>query len=585
MRHAGAAPLLLTAWSYFLGAGSASVEPGGDSGFRSALGSFLLPALSAVVPRLFWVSGAAVDPPGESPDFDCAQLITGSAKQATEMIVVRKTFPIRFCIRFLPRLSPPKRSPRLMRAIDATLPLELDGPFRVLEVVARDVNRERISRALDGAAAYGLRSMIAMRCIHSLFLLAIISACSDPRAMHITSDGEATFTPPAGDDTPTIHAPPSPLANVRLMLAGQDVLDASIDRGGGIWAVSATHVFYFKPGATSPFTYDQGNGLARGWRTWQDTYYSGSAAAPQTFPVSFSAVAGAAPGEAIVGNVGAIADRLAIDPASGAVLRVDNMSVSSAQTGGGEELGEHIKRVVATHTIAVDLNGTYDGTAYVGGWHGFEAFHGLDGDCGCLAFEEHQHFIPGADRNWCDDAGASNGCWGGDVRGLAIAANGDVWAGDRHFLQQLAQRSLGARTGLFDRGVGWTTAVDVFPGVRDELHGLAVDDAGGLWIGSEGNGLAYLDSSRRAVFWSRAHRLPMSTLHGVVVDGSGAVWVATAKAGLARFNPLTSEWRYYTDASGLPSSTINALQLDAIGQRHTLLVATASGLAIFSTDQ
>jgi hypothetical protein len=418
-----------------------------------------------------------------------------------------------------------------------------------------------------------------------MFLFAIACGCSDPRTMHIASDGESTFTPPAGADTPVVHAPPSPLAGVRVLLAGQEILDASTDRGGGIWAVSASTVFYFKPGATSPFTYDQRNGLARGWRTWQDVYYSGSAAAPATFPVSFSAVAGAAPGEAIVGNIGAIADRLSVDVASGAVVRVDNMSVGAAQTGGGEELGEHIKRVVATHTIAVDLNGTYDGTAYIGGWHGFEAFHGLDSDCGCLAFEEHQHFIPGADRNWCDDAGTSNGCWGGDVRGLAIAANGDVWAGDRHFLQQLPQRSLGARTGLFDSGVTWTVAVDVFAGVRDELHGLAVDSSGGLWIGSEGNGLAFLDASRHLVFFSRARRLPMSTLHGVVVDGSGAVWIATAKAGLARFRPSRGDWAYYTEASGLPSPAINALQLDGLGGGHTLLVATANGLATFATDQ
>jgi hypothetical protein len=414
-----------------------------------------------------------------------------------------------------------------------------------------------------------------------VFALVAATGCSDARSSQIAADGSATFAPASGSDAPIEHAPASPLSDVRVVLAGQGVLDASTDRGGGIWAVTGAKAYYFAPGTTSPRTYDQADGLARGWRTWQDTYYSGTATAPATLPVTFSAIAGAAPGEAIIGNVGAIADRVTVDPASGAVLRVDNMKVTTAQSGSGEELSEHIKRVVATHTIAVSLDGTYDGTAYVGGWHGFEAFHGLGGDCGCLAFEEHRHFIPGADMNWCDSAGQSDGCWGGDVRGLAITPDGDVWAGDRHFLQRLAQRSVGPHAGLFDDGVTFTAAIDVFPLVRDEIHGLA-SDGDGVWVASEGNGLAYVGGNGKPVYWSRDQRLPMNTLHGVVVDGSGAVWIATAAAGLARFDPTANAWSYYTSASGLPSNNINAIYVDSFDGRQTLYVATANGLAIFA---
>lgn len=423
-----------------------------------------------------------------------------------------------------------------------------------------------------------------MRLIPLALALAIASGCSDPRVAHITGDGSPTFTPPRGADTPVAHAAPSPLAQVRILLAGQGVLDASTDRGGGVWAVTAAAVFYFRPGVATPSRYDQSAGLARGWRTWQDTYYSGTANAPAALPVTFSAIAGAAAGEAIVGNVGAIADRITVDPSSGTLVAVENMKVTMAQSGSGEELAEHLKRVVATHTIAVDLDGTFNGTAYVGGWHGFSAFHGLDGDCGCLAFEEHQHFIPGAELGWCDSAGTANGCWGGDVRGLAIAPNGDIWAGDRHFVQRLAQRSLGPHTGLFDRGVAWTAAIDVFPAVRDEVHGLATD-GDGVWIGSEGNGLAYLAGDKPLVYWSREHRLPMNTLHGVVVDAAGGVWIATASAGLARYRPSGGDWSYYTAESGLPSSSINAIAVDRMaGGGRTLLVATANGLAMFGID-
>ena len=52
-----------------------------------------------------------------------------------------------------------------------------------------------------------------------------------------------------------------------------------------------------------------------------------------------------------------------------------------------------IKRVVAVWKVIVDLNGTFRGTAYLGGFHGFYAMHGMSGDCGCIVFEEHQHYI------------------------------------------------------------------------------------------------------------------------------------------------------------------------------------------------
>src|SRR6202012_3056821 len=124
----------------------------------------------------------------------------------------------------------------------------------------------------------------------------------------------------------------------------------------------------------------------------------------------------------------------------------ENMQVTMANVNASssEEYPEHLARVVATHAVLADLDGTYHGTAYLGGWHGFEALHGLTADCGCLDFEEHQHFIPGADLNWCDSSGSDGGCWDGDVWGLARTADGDIWAGDRHFVPLLKQGSIRA---------------------------------------------------------------------------------------------------------------------------------------------
>src|SRR6185437_180572 len=121
---------------------------------------------------------------------------------------------------------------------------------------------------------------------------------------------------------PVAHAPPTPLSSVGSMLAGVNVADVSTDQGGGIWAVSDSTVYYFPPGATTPFTYDQGDGLARGWHTWKDPYFNGTDDNPAVLPVTFSAVAGATAGQAVVGNIGAIGDRLRVDPKTGDVQSV-----------------------------------------------------------------------------------------------------------------------------------------------------------------------------------------------------------------------------------------------------------------------
>jgi hypothetical protein len=372
------------------------------------------------------------------------------------------------------------------------------------------------------------------------------------------------------------HAPATPLPGTRRLLDGIDVLDVSTDSGGGIWAVSAAKVYYFPPGSAAPVTYDQSNGLARGWTTWQDPYFTGTPDNPAVLPVTFSAVGGATPGQAVVGNIGAIADRLVVDPASGAVRSIENLKISPTSTGDAD-LQYHGVRVVATHKVLANVHGNLNGTAYLGGWHGFYALHGLNGDCGCASdFEEHQHYIP---PSGCDSSGPQFGCWDGDVWGLALTPKGDLWAGDRHFVQLLPQGSLGPRGGLM--GYVFGAAVDVFPGVRDEVHGLAVDAAGGVWVASDGNGLAYLQpDSWTPTYWSKATTLPLDFLHGAVLDRQGDLWIGTDGGGVARYHGAGNQWTYYTEASGLPDDRINTVYLDQYTTTSRIFIATQSGVVI-----
>jgi hypothetical protein len=390
---------------------------------------------------------------------------------------------------------------------------------------------------------------------------------SDGGAIHRSDLGGTSqpdggsFMPPGGSDPLVTHAPPTPITATRTLLGGLDVVDVSVDQGGGVWAVTTSNVYYFAPGRASPFVYNQSSGLARGWYTWTDTWFQ-----PGTYPVTFQSVAGATSGQAIVGNIGAIADRVQVNPSTGAIVRLDNMQVTTANTNAAE-YPEHVKRVVATWKAIVDLNGTFSGTAYVGGFHGFGAFHGLTADCACLAFEEHQHYI--------NDTIVG----GADARGMTFTPDGDVWEGDRDFLSFLPQRSKGSRVGLFD--YNFTVGLDVFANVRDEISSIASDAAGGVWVASDGNGLAYVAPTTHAMtYWSSATELPQNHLSAVAVDGAGRVWIGTRAGGVARLE-TSGTWTYFTAASGLPSDSVHAIYFDKLAATGRVWIATGNGIAEF----
>lgn len=390
-----------------------------------------------------------------------------------------------------------------------------------------------------------------------------------------------TFVPPS-DLGSVMHAPPGTLTGVTVLGAGTDFRDVSTDQGGGVWAVNNGNVYYFKGGATH--TYNQSSGLAQGKSTWLDDYWCAGdgIACPATWPVSFTSVAGGTPGEVVVGNIGYIADRLNVDPSSGAVQSVVGLQVTSTQQPDPTELKAQQQREVASWKVTLDLNGTINGTAYLGGWHGTSCLHNLGtprstGLCGqgCGDYEEHVHgFFNG---------GTQPG--GRDVRALAITAAGDLWMGDADVLSFMPQRSVGANADFFQPvvipGQPNASTLDVFPGVVDNTFGLALDAAGGIYVASHGNGLAYLAPGNYApTYWAAADKLPSNYLTSVAVDNVGDVWVGAETAGVARYRPSTKSWTYYTSSSGLPSNNIRAIYVDKYAPSgRTVWFATDNGVA------
>jgi hypothetical protein len=395
----------------------------------------------------------------------------------------------------------------------------------------------------------------------------------------ILGDG-GVFVPP-GDGGVAMPGPPIMSGHFTTYGAGVGFRDVSTDQGGGIWGATDHTIYYFSAGKA--FTYDQSSGLGQGHTTWTDKYWFGSESSPSTQPVSFTSVAGGMPGEVVVGNIGYIADRLDVDPGTGAVRDVVGLQVTSTQQPNPDELVAQQEREVATWKVVLDLDGTFGGTAYMGGWHGTACFHGMtqprsSGICGqgCGDYVEHVHAFSDSDT------------FGGDVHALAITAMGDLWMGDRKALYFMPQRSVGPNADFFQPiaipGQPNASYIDVFPGVVDDwIFGVAVDGAGGVWVASYGQGLAYLAPGTYAPsYWSTANGLPENYLTGVAVDGHGDVWVATQSSGAARYSPSTHAWSYVTTASGLPSNALRAVYVDPHHAGGSVYFATGNGVAVYA---
>jgi hypothetical protein len=400
------------------------------------------------------------------------------------------------------------------------------------------------------------------------------------------ADGGVFMPPPPGADmAPVQHAPPTTLAGLTTLSTGNDFQDVSTDQGGGVWAVTQAAAYYWPAGATTPYTYNQSSGLAQGQTSWVDTYWCAGdgVPCPYTWPVVFNSIAGGQSGQAVIGNQGFIADRLDVEPSSGAVRDVVGLQVSLTQQPDPTEMMQQQQRVVASWKVALDLNGTLGGTAYLGGWHGLSAFHGFmnsatTGICGsgCGNFEEHAHPI------------TQTNIEGRDIKAIAVTPEGDLWVGDADSLWFMPQRSVGANADFFQNPVipGQGAAyLDVFPGQTDNIDGVDLDGAGGIYVASSSNGLVYLAPSTYApTYWSAADKLPQDTLRSVAVDQAGDVWIGTQSAGVVRYTPSSGTWSYYTQAgSGLPSNDIRAIHVDKYAASgRTVYFATDNGIAIYT---
>lgn len=92
---------------------------------------------------------------------------------------------------------------------------------------------------------------------------------------------------------------------------------------------------------------------------------------------------------------------------------------------------------------------------------------------------------------------------------------------------------------------------------KDYVSCIYQADKGGLWIGTTGSGMLYIDLKTGAIkSFKKAKGLPNNFVYGILPDKANNLWVSTNK-GLSVFNIATEKFVNYTEVHGLMSNEFN----------------------------
>ena len=118
-------------------------------------------------------------------------------------------------------------------------------------------------------------------------------------------------------------------------------------------------------------------------------------------------------------------------------------------------------------------------------------------------------------------------------------------------------------------GYWLTFTTSTAPLVSDQVSAMAQDSGQRLWVGTN-KGISVYDASHvGAAAWltlTQASGLPTTTINAILRDPYGTMWVAT-DAGLGAWNPLSNTWTIYSTTNGaLSNNRVIALATDPAGQ-------------------
>ncbi|WP_114748054.1 hybrid sensor histidine kinase/response regulator transcription factor [Pleomorphovibrio marinus] len=103
-------------------------------------------------------------------------------------------------------------------------------------------------------------------------------------------------------------------------------------------------------------------------------------------------------------------------------------------------------------------------------------------------------------------------------------------------------------------------------------YAIFEDSRDDLWIGTGAKALNRMDKKREGIFHhfiadqNLSNGLSSHSIRHIVEDRQGYLWFATSGGGLCQYDPKTEYFTPYTQNDGLPSNTINRIEIDELGK-------------------
>jgi len=380
-----------------------------------------------------------------------------------------------------------------------------------------------------------------------------------------------------------------------------------MDEGGNLWGVSNDALWLWRSGG-------------KGWEKF-DNHKSGGVLGNGRANDGLLSVAGGAPGEAWIGYRGVFLNgNEEDDPAIvSEAIRTSGGADRVSAVPGGVALRDHLVFWTGPGILAAEPKGRWKvrsiwtilynhgprgipGDVFFGGNHGIGMFrHSIQ------AMDEHAH----AAWNFCP-ASMYPECslMTGDHKGIAIAADGNVWMGADFAAERLAYMGQpgGDLYGRVDNDVDvpkadglrlWVNRSNDSQhpewGGRDFVTAMAFDVWGDLWVSSYMNGVARVPmkgSFSTATSWSdleywshrRGDKVPGWTdrsdnVWSLAADPDGSMWVGGPQ-GAFRFVGRTGQWISYGGV--IPGPSVNQISLDPRPGSRGVVFATDSGAFVYT---
>jgi ligand-binding sensor domain-containing protein len=160
--------------------------------------------------------------------------------------------------------------------------------------------------------------------------------------------------------------------------------------------------------------------------------------------------------------------------------------------------------------------------------------------------------------------GAAHGLTNESVGALAEDRDGSLWVGTDSGVFRAGFRACAGCAPRFER-------IDGVPATL--IRVIHVDEAGHVWIGTNGEGLLRYDGRAFDAFTTQ-NGLSHNAIRAIERDGEGGLWIGTKGGGLNRLN--AGRFEVHTEKHGLPNNSIQSLHLDAEG---TLWISTRHGVS------